>query len=200
MLKKLVKFFKGDKRSDFLNANHVRVEKNVYLNIDKVKLGHYIFIAQGTVVGPGCAEIGSFTSIASDCVIGPNSHPVEELSTSAVFYSSSWGVVEKGFDKREHYNAQKKKVVVGNDVWLGTKAVILPGVTIGDGAIVAAGAVVTKDVPPYAIVGGVPAQIIKYRFSPQVISTLLTSKWWDYPIEKALEYYREFSKQTNYKE
>ena len=78
----------------------------------------------------------------------------------------------------------KGDIVVGNDVWIGYEAVILSGVTIGDGAIVAARAVVTKDVPPYAIVGGVPAKIIRPRFPEDVIKRLQSLRWWDWPEEK----------------
>lgn len=78
----------------------------------------------------------------------------------------------------------KGDIVIGNDVWIGYEAVIMAGVTIGDGAIIGTRAVVTKDVPPYAIVGGVPATVIRKRFSDDVISTLLTIKWWDWPEEK----------------
>lgn len=74
----------------------------------------------------------------------------------------------------------KGHITIGNDVWVGAKALILSGVSIGDGAVVAAGAVVTKDIPPYAIVGGVPAKIIKYRFTPKVIKDLLEIQWWNW--------------------
>jgi virginiamycin A acetyltransferase len=74
--------------------------------------------------------------------------------------------------------------VIGNDVWIGYQAVIMPGVHIGDGAIIATRAVVTKDVPAYGIVGGVPARIIKYRFDKPTIQMLLTIKWWDWDIQK----------------
>ena len=78
----------------------------------------------------------------------------------------------------------KGDIVIGNDVWIGYEAVILSGVTIGDGAIIGARAVVTRDVPPYAIVGGVPAKIIRKRFSDSTISTLLETRWWNWPAEK----------------
>ena len=68
---------------------------------------------------------------------------------------------------------------IGNDVWIGANAMILGGITIGDGAIIGAGAVVTKDIPPYAIVGGIPARIIRYRFPNDVINALLSSQWWN---------------------
>jgi len=78
----------------------------------------------------------------------------------------------------------KGDIVIGNDVWIGFEAVIMSGVAIGDGAIVGARAVVTKDVPPYTIVGGVPAKEIRKRFSDERISELLSLKWWDWPEEK----------------
>lgn len=78
----------------------------------------------------------------------------------------------------------KGDIVIGNDVWIGYEAVIMAGVTIGDGAIIGARAVVTKDVPPYTIVGGVPARDIRRRFSDDVIARLLELKWWDWPAEQ----------------
>ena len=74
----------------------------------------------------------------------------------------------------------KGAILIGSDVWVGARAIILSGVKIGDGAVIAAGAVVAKDVPPYAIVGGVPAKLIKYRFSPDIIEELLQIKWWEW--------------------
>ena len=78
----------------------------------------------------------------------------------------------------------KGDIIIGNDVWIGFEAVILAGVTIGDGAIIGARAVVTKDVPPYTIVGGVPAKPIKKRFDKNIITHLLRMKWWDWPDKK----------------
>lgn len=75
-------------------------------------------------------------------------------------------------------------IVIGNDVWIGYEAIVLSGVTIGDGAIVGTRAVVTKDVPPYTIVGGIPAKPIRNRFSDEVIASLLEIKWWEWPDEK----------------
>jgi virginiamycin A acetyltransferase len=77
-----------------------------------------------------------------------------------------------------------KRITIGNDVWIGARAVILDGITIGDGAIVGACAVVTKDVPPYAVVAGVPARVIRYRFSEKKIRTLLELQWWEWSPEE----------------
>jgi len=83
------------------------------------------------------------------------------------------------YKRQEYRDPEFKKVTIGNDVWIGTRALIMDGVTVGDGAVIGAGAVVTKDVPPYAIVGGVPAKIIKYRFSEKKISQMLELQWWN---------------------
>lgn len=126
-------------------------------------------------------KIGSFCSIAPQVRIGGLSrHPVHFISTHPIFYSplKQSGIsycVENKFDERE-------KNVIGNDVWIGFRAVILDGVRIGDGAVIAAGAVVTKDVLPYSIMGGVPAKLIRKRFSDDVIDMLLKMKWWSLPL------------------
>ncbi len=90
----------------------------------------------------------------------------------------------ENFNWEAHIWDNKGDIIIGNDVWIGYEAIIMAGVTVGDGAIIGTRAVVTKDVPPYTIVGGVPAKVIRKRFSDDVISTLLEAKWWDWPEEK----------------
>lgn len=85
----------------------------------------------------------------------------------------------------------KGNIIIGNDVWIGYEAVILSGVTIGDGAIIGTHTVVTKDVPPYTIVGGVPAKPIRKRFNPQIIDALLHIKWWEWPKERLRQHINE---------
>ena len=119
------------------------------------------------------AEIGSYCAIAWDCTINAINHPYSHLTISAFPYVPYVG----GFVKER--TQEYEKVIIGNDVWVGAHAVIMPGVRVGNGAIIGAGAVVTKDVPDYAIVVGVPAKIVKYRFAPDVIQRLLQIKWWD---------------------
>ena len=121
--------------------------------------------------------IGDFCSIARDVSMQEYNHRMDRLST--------YNFGKHLFGGRSVDDAVSKgPIIVGNDVWIGAKAIILSGVTIGDGAIVAAGSVVTKDVPPFSIVGGNPARVIRYRFSPEIIAQLQTLKWWSWPLEK----------------
>ena len=134
----------------------------------------------------GNLRIGKFCSIAFDSVkifLGGN-HRVDWTTTYPFNKIAD-------FPEASHitgHPCSKGDVVIGNDVWIGMNATILSGVTIGDGAVVAAHAVVTKDVPPYAIVAGNPARVVKMRFSDDVIKYLLELKWWDWPIEKVRVY------------
>lgn len=121
------------------------------------------------------ADIGSFTSIANCVVIGGGRHPMEWVGMSPVFYKGRDSVKAKF---STHAREPVKRVHIGHDVWIGHSAIILPGVQIGDGAVVGAGAVVTKPVPPYAIVAGNPARLIRYRFDEATISRLASTAWW----------------------
>ena len=127
--------------------------------------------------------IGKFCSIACGAKFLFNSanHRLQSLSTYTfpLFYEE-W---EQEMNLTEAWD-NKGDIIIGNDVWIGYDAVILAGVTIGDGAIIGTGAVVTKDVPPYTIVGGVPAKPIRKRFSDEDIALLLELKWWDWSIDK----------------
>ena len=128
--------------------------------------------------------IGKFCSIACGAKFLFNSanHTLSSLST----YPFPLFFEEWNLDRSNVCTSWDNKgdIVIGNDVWIGYEAVILAGVTIGDGAIIGARAVVTKDVEPYTIVGGVPAAPIRKRFSKDTISNLLKIKWWDWPKEK----------------
>ena len=128
--------------------------------------------------------IGRFCSIACGARFLFNSanHAMASLSTYPFpLFWEEWGL-----DRAEVASAWDNKgdIVVGNDVWIGYEAVILAGVTVGDGAVIAARAVVTKDVPPYTIVGGVPAKPIRRRFPEDTIRRLLALRWWDWPRER----------------
>lgn len=128
--------------------------------------------------------IGKFCSIACGVRFLFNSanHRLNSLSTYPFpIFFEEWGL-----SKSHVTNAWDNKgdIVIGNDVWIGYEAVILAGVKIGDGAIIGTRSVVTKDVPPYTIVGGVPAKPIRKRFSDDTIAALLAERWWDWPIDK----------------
>lgn len=147
-----------------------------------VNIAHHAQIAQtriGTRSSVGRyakirnSEIGKYCSISWDVTIGAVSHPMERASSHAFTYRKQFGIVS------EDGTIEQKRTVIGNDVWIGCNSVIISGVKIGDGAVIGAGAVVTKDVEPYSIVGGVPAKLIRYRFSNEICKQLLELKWWD---------------------
>ena len=127
--------------------------------------------------------IGKFCSIACGAkfLFTSANHSMRSLSTYPFpIFFEEWGL-----DVKNITNAwDKGDIVIGNDVWIGYEAVILSGVTVGDGAIIGSRAVVTKDVPPYTIVGGVPAKPIRNRFDKNTISELLRLKWWDWEKDK----------------
>lgn len=123
------------------------------------------------------AEIGKFCSIGGGSAIGLGHHTLSYLSTSPIFTERHNGTGHSWTNESTEY--PYKKVFIGNDVWIGSRAMIVGGVKIGDGAVIAAGAVVVKDVPPYAVVGGVPAKVLKYRFAPEIIEMLLKIQWWN---------------------
>ncbi len=128
--------------------------------------------------------IGKFCSIACGAkfIFNSANHKLSSLSTYPFpIFFEEWGL-----DIKDVANAWDNKgdIVIGNDVWIGYEAIILAGVTIGDGAIIGARSVVTKDVPPYTIVGGVPAKPIRKHFPEETISALLDIKWWDWPRKK----------------
>lgn len=128
--------------------------------------------------------VGKFCSIACGAKFLFNSanHSLASLSTYPFFiFFEEWGLDIK--DVAAAWD-NKGDIIIGNDVWIGYEAVILAGVTIGDGAIIGARSVVTKDIPPYTIVGGVPAKTIRKRFSDEIILSLLKLKWWDWTQEK----------------
>ena len=138
--------------------------------------------------------IGKFCSIACGAkfLFNSGNHSLSSLSTYTfpIFYE------EWGLDSNDITDAWDNKgdIVIGNDVWIGYEAVIMAGVTIGDGAIIGTRAVVTKDVPPYTIVGGVPAKPIRKKFSDEIIKTLLDTRWWDLSEDKIRQYIPEIKR------
>ena len=138
-----------------------------------------------------CADVGKFCSIAGGSIIGMGTHTLKNISTSPIFTEKRNGTGHSWCKSNKLY--PYKRVTIGNDVWIGARVMVMGGVTIGDGAVIAAGAIVTKDVPPYAIVGGVPAKVIKYRFSDEIVAQLLLIKWWnmpDYVLRQNIKYFQ----------
>ena len=162
------------------------VDKSAYIyrgvKVKEAVIGAHTYIAANTDVEN--AEIGKYCSIADHCRIGMSGHSLQYLSTSPIFTQTENALQERWIenDVFEHKD-EEERVLLGNDVWVGSHVLIKGGVHIGNGACIAAGAVVVKDVPPYSIVGGVPAKVIRYRFSPEVIEKLLELQWWEMPEE-----------------
>ncbi|HNX04991.1 MAG TPA: Vat family streptogramin A O-acetyltransferase [Opitutales bacterium] len=145
-------------------------------NFERNVLYHYPFIGDRLVIGKFCAIATGVKFIMN----GAN-HKMSGLSTHPFpIFGQGW---EKALPSLEDLPF-KGDTVVGNDVWIGYEAMIMPGVHIGDGAIVAARSVVTKDVPAYALVGGNPARVIRTRFPAEVVAELEAIAWWDWPAEK----------------
>lgn len=172
-------FYRKDRRK--LLLSRIRNQKAEYMITRHARhlscnVGMFTYCDPSIYVGNKNTIIGKFCSIGRDVAIGPGIHPVEYLSTSPYFYFDGLGWVEQ----TEFIISEPCRI--GHDVWIGQGAFIKDGITIGDGAIIAANAAVVKDVPPYAIVGGVPAKIIKYRFSEEVINELLEIEWWNMDI------------------
>lgn len=155
-------------------GKHVIIYGNTTVLMSKIN--SYSYIGGSSKVSR--TTIGKFCSIGENVRIGLGKHPLSCQSTYPGFYTNNFDLygIKKEYDCPI---SEYEEITIGNDVWIGTSAIILDGVNIGDGAVIAAGAVVTKDVPPYAIVAGVPAKIIKYRFSEEKILHLLKEKWWD---------------------
>lgn len=139
-------------------------------------------------------SVGKFSNIAAMTRIGPTDHPFSHAAQHHFLYRSAsyWDDVE---DDQEFFAAREaRRTILGIDCWIGHGAIIKPDVTIGTGAIVAAGAVVTKDVPAFAIVGGVTASLIRYRFSQTIIDRLLEIGWWDWSHDKLRSVLPDFRK------
>lgn len=144
-------------------------------NFEKNVKYHFDFVGDQLI-------IGKFCMIASDVkfIMNGANHLTKALSTYPfAIFGNGW---EKAMDHKSY--PQKGDIIIGNDVWIGYNATIMAGVTVGDGAIIAANATVVKDVEPYSIVRGNPAQEIKKRFSKETISKLLEIQWWDWDLER----------------
>ena len=161
------------------------------------RLGYGSYIGRNSSLS---ADIGRFTSIAPFVRCNPGRHPysLPFVTTSPSFFSLNKSNSQNGstfatkqmFKEWTYYDEERKiSVKIGNDCWIGENVFFVGGITIGDGAVVLAHAVVTKDVPAYAIVGGVPAKIIKYRYDDDTIAFLQEVQWWNFSVEWLKEHW-----------
>lgn len=143
--------------------------------INNSQVGDYTYIGRNSLVQN--THIGNYCSISQECIIGLGNHPLNRFSTSPLFYHKkntfNIQIVDDKTDFKDY-----RSISIGNDVWIGARVVILDGIKVETGAVLAAGCVVTKDVPPYAVVAGVPARIIKYRTSEDKIVQYMSTEWW----------------------
>jgi phosphonate metabolism protein (transferase hexapeptide repeat family) len=150
-------------------------------SIAESTLGDYSYVVSDCQVI--YAEIGKFCSIAAASRINPGNHPLERAALHHFTYRSA--SYELGADDNDFFQWRRDhRVTLGNDVWIGHGAVVLPGITIGSGAVLGAGAVASKDIPPFAIAVGVPAKTLRFRFPEATVERLLRLAWWDWPRER----------------
>lgn len=173
---------------------NVKLEKysevGIFNFIENTVIGDYSYTGQFCFVQN--TVMGKFVNIAADVRIGPTMHPFERPTLHHFTYRREmYGFDDK--DDIEFFQKREDRVTyIGHDTWIGHGAIIMPGVKIGDGAIVGSGAVVTKDVEPYTVVAGVPAKIIKRRFSEDTARKMQSIKWWDWSHEKIKENFKDF--------
>ncbi|MFC3568832.1 CatB-related O-acetyltransferase [Paracoccus simplex] len=193
-------------KSQETEGNLEKIERIVFH--DNLRVSHWTrhFVKNGNVMVIGSLGYMSyahspahrftsaaFCSIATGVRMMGNNHPYSRVSTHPVSYGPFYreaarelGASSEAFSKS--YDGTPKPTRIHHDVWIGGDVLLAGGLTIGTGSILAANAVVTKNVPPYAIVAGMPAKIIKYRFPKAVIQRLLDTKWWQYPLEQLAEF------------
>ena len=148
------------------------------VNMQECTLGDYSYVMERCELI--YTNIGKFVNIASDVRINPGNHPLEWVSQHHFLYRmKQYGF--KDHDDESYFSWRRlQTVAIGNDVWIGHKAIIMPGVTIGNGAVIGAGAIVTHDVAPYAIVAGAPAKKIRQRFPDAIWQQIEKTGWWDW--------------------
>lgn len=162
------------------------LELSRYSRINRFSIFRNTIINDYSYVGPNArinnCVIGKYCSISSNLTIGLASHPTDRFSSSPIFFRQDNGV---GIDwvKGFFYDDNIERTIVGNDVWIGDNVTIIGGVSIGNGAVLASGCIVTKDVGAYEVVGGVPAKVIKKRFNELIVNKLEDLKWWDFDVD-----------------
>ena len=162
--------------------------------VSQSTIGDYSYAVENTQIA--YADIGKFANIASHVRIYASRHPMQLASLHHFTYRSSW-YFEDTDDDRDFFDRRTcMPITIGHDTWLGHGAVVMPGVSIGNGAVIGANAVVTHDVPPYAIAVGVPARVIRMRFTSDIVARFERLAWWDWEHERlraALDDFRKLS-------
>ena len=172
--------------------NNTVLEEPVKLNppydIQESTVGKYTYISRNASIS--YTKIGRFCSIGPNLISGWGIHPTTGISTSPMFYSSK---KQNDFSLSKTDKVEERKpIVIGNDVFIGMNVTILDGVTVGDGAVIGASTLVSKDVPPYAIVAGNPMKILRYRFNEETIDKLIKISWWNFDDEKLQDVEKHF--------
>lgn len=154
------------------------------VRMENVSVGFYSYFASASSLTE--IAIGKFCSIGPRVMNHLGNHPTKKfVSSHPSFYAPDSPT--KTFVTERHFSDYGQSITVGSDVWLGAESLLMDGITVGNGAIIGARSVVTKDVPPYAIVAGVPARIIRYRFDEESVKLLEESRWWDWDISYIIE-------------
>lgn len=181
-------------------SKDISLGKNVIIGkkaiiLKNVRIGDYSYI--NTQFGQSFIDsnviIGKYCSVAPNVCIALGNHNMSFITTHPILYNEKYGMVKQEIPKKD----DNEQTIIGNDVWIGANANIKRGITIGNGAVIAMNSVVTRNVPDYAVVAGNPAKIIKYRFKPNEIKYLNSSKWWDMPyinIKKQLNSFYDINK------
>ena len=152
------------------------------MSLAESELGDYSYVERHAEII--YARIGKFCAIASGARINALEHPIERVSQHKITYRPNEYFLGQGIDAAFREKRQKARVTIGHDVWIGHGAIVMPGISIGHGAIIGGGAVVTQDVEPYAIVAGVPAKFIRWRFEPELSERLIALAWWDWEHDR----------------
>ena len=181
ILSGLLYFWSKEKRKIFRGKYDKAAVYITKLRKRGISVGYGTFIAPGVRIRDKRTVIGKYCSIARDVTIGTGQHPLDTLTTHSMVHSECYtGEGHIGFLPENRVTFDRSRPVhVGNDVWIGLGAVIMDGVTIGDGAVIGTYSVVTKDVPPYAIVVGIPGRVLRYRFDDNTIARLQKTRWFD---------------------
>lgn len=175
--------------SNALLGAYTEVGEMSYLQ--NVEMGDYSYCGQFCFFQN--ATINRFANIAAAVRIGPTRHPTDRPTQHHFTYRRVlYGFAERDDEEFFAWRAAQR-AAIGHDTWLGHGAIVMPNVTVGTGAVIGAGAVVTKDIPPYGIAVGVPASVVKHRFSAKIVDALLEIAWWDWSHETIADRIEDFS-------